>query len=142
MGSLKVIVDPAQRRTMIEEALDREAKKIGGHWLKDEDLINEVTFLVEYPDAALGNFNEKYLKLPACVLTTVMKHHQKYFACVDDAVSYTHLDVYKRQDKGFEKRIFSSEYRYRCHIFFLWNGRTGRSMGRNHYLSGKSKRIC
>jgi len=84
LEKLGVIVDPAQRRTMIEKALDREVKKIGGHWLKDEDLINEVNFLVEYPDAAMGNFNHKYLQLPACVLTTVMKHHQKYFACVDD----------------------------------------------------------
>lgn len=111
LGSLKVIVDPAQRRTMIEEALDREAKKIGGHWLKDEGLINEVTFLVEYPDAALGNFNEKYLKLPACVLTTVMKHHQKYFACVDDEgkLLSRFLVVLNRPAFGCEKIIHGNE---------------------------------
>jgi glycyl-tRNA synthetase beta chain len=96
---------------MIEEALDREAKKIGGHWLKDEGLINEVTFLVEYPDAALGNFNEKYLKLPACVLTTVMKHHQKYFACVDDEgkLLSRFLVVLNRPAFGCEKIIHGNE---------------------------------
>ncbi|MEI6157087.1 MAG: glycine--tRNA ligase subunit beta, partial [Atribacterota bacterium] len=69
-----VIVDPVRRRTMIESALDREAKTINGHWLKNEDLIAEVTFLVEYPDAKVGNFHQKYLSLPPRVLTMVMKH--------------------------------------------------------------------
>ena len=111
LESLKVIVDPIQRRTMIEEALDREVKKIDGHWLRDEDLINEVTFLVEYPDAALGNFNEKYLQLPACVLTTVMKHHQKYFACVDDEgkLLSRFLVVLNRPAFGCEKIIHGNE---------------------------------
>ncbi|HSV30728.1 MAG TPA: glycine--tRNA ligase subunit beta [Atribacteraceae bacterium] len=80
----RVIVNPQIRRKRIEEALDREARSIGGHWLRDEELIEQVNFLVEYPDAVVCRFDEKYLKLPTRVLTTVMKHHQKYFACVDD----------------------------------------------------------
>lgn len=111
LENLKVIVDPIQRRAMIEQALDREAKRINGHWLKDEDLINEVTFLVEYPDAALGNFHDKYLQLPACVLTTVMKHHQKYFACVDDEGNLLSrfLVVLNRPASGCEKIIHGNE---------------------------------
>ncbi|NLJ48072.1 MAG: glycine--tRNA ligase subunit beta [Candidatus Atribacteria bacterium] len=111
LENLKVIVDQIQRRTMIEQALDREAKKIHGHWLKDEDLINEVTFLVEYPDAALGSFHDKYLQLPACVLTTVMKHHQKYFACVDDEGNLLSrfLVVLNRPASECEKIIHGNE---------------------------------
>ncbi|MDK2896689.1 MAG: glycyl-tRNA synthetase beta chain [Candidatus Atribacteria bacterium] len=77
-----VIVDPRERRTKIEESLEREAQALGAHWLKDEDLIKEVNFLVEYPDARSGHFDQRYLSLPPRVLVTVMKHHQKYFACV------------------------------------------------------------
>jgi len=122
----KVIVDPRQRRAMIEESLDREAKKIGGHWLKDEDLINEVTFLVEYPDAALGQFHEKYLQLPPCVLTTVMKHHQKYFACVDDQVKLLpyFLVVLNRPAIGSEKIVHGNERVLRARLedaFFFFN---------------------
>ncbi|MGQ9473017.1 MAG: glycine--tRNA ligase subunit beta [Candidatus Caldatribacteriaceae bacterium] len=80
----KVIVDPKERRRIIERCLDRESYALGGHWLRDEALIEEVTFLVEYPEAATGQFDPKYLELPPQVLITVMKHHQKYFACVDD----------------------------------------------------------
>ncbi|MBP9015828.1 MAG: glycine--tRNA ligase subunit beta, partial [Candidatus Atribacteria bacterium] len=73
----KVIVSQEERRKKIEEALTREEQLIGGHWLKDESLIQEVNFLVEYPDALPGRFDSQYLKLPHRVLTTVMKHHQK-----------------------------------------------------------------
>jgi len=79
-----VIVDPKERRRRIEECLEREASLLRGHWLRDEALIEEVTFLVEYPEAVTGRFDTRYLELPPQVLITVMKHHQKYFACVDD----------------------------------------------------------
>ncbi len=46
---------------------------------EDEDLLNEVTSLVEWPVALLGHFNPEYLKVPAEVLTTSMKVNQKYF---------------------------------------------------------------
>lgn len=80
----KVIVDPKERRKAIEGCLNRESHVLGGHWLRDEALIEEVTFLVEYPEAVVGRFDPKYLELPPRVLITVMKHHQKYFACADD----------------------------------------------------------
>ncbi|MGB9553323.1 MAG: glycine--tRNA ligase subunit beta, partial [bacterium] len=79
-----VIVDPRERRRAIEQCLEREASTLRGHWLRDEALIEEVTFLVEYPEAVVGRFDSRYLELPPRVLITVMKHHQKYFACVDD----------------------------------------------------------
>ncbi|MCX7667546.1 MAG: glycine--tRNA ligase subunit beta, partial [Atribacterota bacterium] len=79
-----VIVDPKERRKLIEQCLDREASALQGHWLRDEALIEEVNFLVEYPEAVVGRFTPQYLELPPQVLITVMKHHQKYFACVND----------------------------------------------------------
>jgi glycyl-tRNA synthetase beta chain len=46
-------------------------------------LLEEVTFLVEYPTVILGNFNEEYLALPRELLITVMKSHQRYFSVED-----------------------------------------------------------
>ena len=45
----------------------------------NEDLLDEVTGLIEYPFAVLGQFDESYLKLPEEVLITTMIHHQRYF---------------------------------------------------------------
>lgn len=79
-----VIVDPQERRTKIEELLTSCARKEEIFWLKDETLLEEVNFLVEYPGVGVGHFEEKYLALPPKVLITVMKHHQRYFACTDE----------------------------------------------------------
>ncbi|MDE7491341.1 glycine--tRNA ligase subunit beta, partial [Streptococcus agalactiae] len=49
----------------------------------DEDLLNEVLNLVEYPTAFLGSFDEKYLDVPEEVLVTSMKNHQRYFVVRD-----------------------------------------------------------
>ena len=47
----------------------------------DEEILDTVTFLVEYPQAIMGSFNESHLSLPSEVLTTSMKSHQRYFPC-------------------------------------------------------------
>ena len=49
----------------------------------DADLLETLTFITEYPAAIKGDFDPAYLELPAEVLTTVMRHHQKYFSCED-----------------------------------------------------------
>ncbi|HEY6346335.1 MAG TPA: glycine--tRNA ligase subunit beta [Bryobacteraceae bacterium] len=69
-----VILSSALRRKKIEvEAGDLGAKI-------DADLLETLTFITEYPTAIRGDFDPAYLELPAEVLTTVMRHHQKYFA--------------------------------------------------------------
>ncbi len=78
-----VIVDHGQRRKKIQEALAKEAKARQGRVLDDEALLEQVTFLVEYPVVTCGSFKEEYLKLPPEVLVTSMKSHQKYFPVVD-----------------------------------------------------------
>lgn len=80
-----VIIDREERRRMILESIRETARKAGGKILEDEDLLDEVTHLVEYPTPILGVFEEKYLKLPPEVPITVMKEHQRYFAVVNDA---------------------------------------------------------
>ena len=79
-----VIVDPVGRRKRIEEEMVREGASVSGRVLKDEDLLNEVNFLVEYPVAFCGTFDHKFLSLPREILIHSMKEHQRYFPLVDD----------------------------------------------------------
>ena len=79
-----VIVDPLDRKRKIEEEMIREGARVSGKVLEDEDLLNEVNFLVEYPVALCGDFDHKFLSLPREVLIHSMKEHQRYFPLVDD----------------------------------------------------------
>jgi glycyl-tRNA synthetase beta chain len=78
-----VVVDPAERRRLIAEGAAQAAASIGGQVLPDEELLGTVTHLVEYPAIAVGRFADAFLELPAEVLITAMREHQKYFAVVD-----------------------------------------------------------
>ncbi len=78
-----VLVDPEERRRILLEEARTAAANVGGKILENEALVQEVSFLVEYPSAVLGNFEKEYLKLPKDVLTTTMISHQKYFPVVD-----------------------------------------------------------
>lgn len=69
-----VIVSSKERRSKIEA----EAAALGAKL--DAGLCETLTFLTEYPSAIRGDFDPAYLDLPAEVLTTVMRHHQKYFS--------------------------------------------------------------
>ncbi len=80
-----VIVNHNRRKEMIRAALEDAAKKAGGVMLHDEELLETVTFLVEYPYAAICEFDRSYLEIPDIVLITEMKEHQKYFAVMDPA---------------------------------------------------------
>jgi glycyl-tRNA synthetase beta chain len=78
-----VVVDAAERRELIADAAAQAAAAAGGSLLPDEDLLGINTYLVEYPVAAAGRFSEEFLELPAEVLITAMREHQKYFAVTD-----------------------------------------------------------
>ena len=78
-----VIVDPEERRKKIDSEMVREATSVFGKALVDEELLNEVNFLVEYPLALCGSFDRNFLSLPAEVLIHSMKEHQRYFPVVD-----------------------------------------------------------
>jgi len=79
-----VIVDPVERRKRIEEEMVREAVSVSGRILKDEELLNEVNFLVEYPVALAGTFDKEFLSLPREILIHSMKEHQRYFPVIDE----------------------------------------------------------
>ena len=80
-----VIPDPGQRKEIIRREVARVAKLAGGNVLPDEGLLEQVTFLVEYPSAVAGTFSPDFLAVPREVLITSMREHQRYFSLVDDA---------------------------------------------------------
>jgi len=79
-----IIVDPREREKIITEEAEKAAGDVSGHILKSDELLQEVTFLVEYPSVVCGSFDKEYLKLPKEVLITTMMKHQKYFPVTDD----------------------------------------------------------
>lgn len=79
-----VIVDPAERRSIIREETQKAAAAVGGSALPSEKLLETVTFLTEFPTVVCGNFDREYLTLPQEVLITTMISHQKYFPVVDE----------------------------------------------------------
>lgn len=74
-----ILVDPDKRKAIIREQIIETAKANGGTAEITEDLLEEVLYLVEYPTALCGKFEEKYLKLPAEAVITPMRDHQRYF---------------------------------------------------------------
>ena len=78
-----VIASPLERGDMIVEQIRALEEEHGVFIEIDEDLLNEVLNLVEYPTAFLGNFDAKYLEVPEEVLVTSMKEHQRYFVVRD-----------------------------------------------------------
>ena len=80
-----IIVDPEKRKAMIRAQIEAVAKENGGHAEITDDLLEEVLYLVEYPTALCGRFEEKYLQLPPEAVITPMRDHQRYFPVKDDA---------------------------------------------------------
>ena len=74
-----IIVDQERRRVMITEQIAAVAKECSGTAEITPDLLEEVLYLVEYPTALSGSFEEKYLALPAEAVITPMRDHQRYF---------------------------------------------------------------
>ncbi len=76
----KVIVDQDERRAKIVELTKAEADKLDAVTKISDDLLEEVTFICEYPVAVTCNFDEAFLTIPQEVAVTVMETHQRYFA--------------------------------------------------------------
>lgn len=84
MRNCCVIVDQEERKQRIIEKAKEEAAKIGAEPYYTDDLLEEVTFITEYPVPALCEFNPEYLRLPEELVVTVMAVHQRYFALYKD----------------------------------------------------------
>ncbi|MBW2139765.1 MAG: glycine--tRNA ligase subunit beta [Deltaproteobacteria bacterium] len=87
LAEADVIVDPAKRQELVKQEIDRAVTKNGAglQILPDEDLLSEVTNMVEQPVAICGRFDESFLNLPGPVLITAMREHQRYFAVTGKA---------------------------------------------------------
>ena len=79
-----VLVDQDKRRELIWRQIQELATIEGGTVQPDEELLEEVTHLLEYPTALCGNFAPDYLELPKEVLITPMREHQRYFPVLDN----------------------------------------------------------
>ncbi|SHL39181.1 glycyl-tRNA synthetase beta chain [Desulfatibacillum alkenivorans DSM 16219] len=79
----KVIADIPARRQMVKEGVDAIAKELGGEAIEDEELVDIVANLVEFPAPVGGKFETGFLEVPDKVLITAMREHQKYFAIQD-----------------------------------------------------------
>ncbi len=84
LARLGIIVDHEQRRERVRSLAGKAAARIGLHLVEDDNLITELTFMVEDPHVIVGEFPEEYLKLPPEVVTAAMRSHQRYITLVDD----------------------------------------------------------
>ena len=84
MRNCCVIVDQEERRQRIIDRAKEEAAKLGAVPYYTDDLLEEVTFITEYPVPATCEFNPDYLRLPEELIVTVMAVHQRYFALYKD----------------------------------------------------------
>jgi len=80
-----VLADIAVRKNTIRDQVVALGEKLGGQAVINEDLLNEVTGLVEWPVALSGEYDRRFLTLPAEALISSMEEHQKYFAVRDNA---------------------------------------------------------
>lgn len=102
-----VIVSEKKRRSIILRGINRLSKEIGGHYLEDEDLLEELVYINEYPTPFMGQFDSKYLELPKEVIITPMKDHQRYFPVLDSMGNLLpyFISVRNGDDKGIENVI-------------------------------------
>ncbi len=78
-----VYIKRSERKKIIVKEIKNLEKKYSLQLCVDEDLLNEVIGLVEYPNVLIGNIEKEFMKLPFEILSTVMKVHQKYFSLMD-----------------------------------------------------------
>ncbi len=78
-----VVLDQEERRAMIWKQVQDIAQAQGGRAMDNPELLEEISYLVEYPHAFYGQFSSSYLEVPPEVLTTSMIEHQRYFPVYD-----------------------------------------------------------
>ncbi|MDD5559171.1 glycine--tRNA ligase subunit beta [Candidatus Methylomirabilis sp.] len=80
-----VIVSQHHRRKLVTRLAEEAAAKVGGKPVFDDELVEMVTYLVEYPSVVCGRFEQEYLVLPREVIMTPMRKQQRYFPVTNDA---------------------------------------------------------
>ncbi len=106
-----VMLDPAKRKTLIQEQFDQIESESGFKIERGNSLLAEVVAITENPKALLGSFDEAFLELPPEVIITSMKEHQRYFPVFDNetiankfvVVSNAYTDDYSKVIAGNER---------------------------------------
>ena len=91
-----VIVDREKRKKKINDLIKNAAESIKSYPDLSDELLNEITDLVESPHLIVGDFDSKYLGLPAEVLCTVMKNHQRYIPIIKTNEKVSKLNLNSR----------------------------------------------
>ena len=105
-----VILYQDERRKMILNEFNKIEKTHNIQIEIDEDLLDEVVAITEYPKALIGNFDEKFLKLPDEVTILSMKEHQRYFACrKDDKLANHFIVVANAKTDDYSKIVAGNE---------------------------------
>ncbi len=128
LGAAKVMLDPVERRDIIMRAAGDAAAQEGLTLKDDPGLLEEVTGLVEWPRIVVGTIDQAYMELPAEVLTTSMRAHQKYFALLnkDGSLASRFLVVSNMEtdDEGRRNIIAGNERVLRARLSdakFFWD---------------------
>ncbi|HNS07776.1 MAG TPA: glycine--tRNA ligase subunit beta [Anaerolineaceae bacterium] len=100
LSSQGIILDPLRRKKTIQQQVNERCEQVGGRPLLEEELLEEVSRLVEAPTALLGRFDPAHLELPPEVLISVMKKHQRYFPVCNDAGKLLPFFVVVRNGDG------------------------------------------
>ena len=104
VGKESVMVDHQARKESIWRQIEAEARALGGFVERDDDLLEELNWLVELPTAFVGSFAEEHLDVPPQVLVTTMKENQRYFPIYKSA-EFTELLPYfiavKNGERGY-----------------------------------------
>lgn len=103
-----VIVDAKKRKEMIVDQMNRLVKENNWQIKMDQNLLEEVTNLVEYPTVFAGSFDKKYLEMPQEVLITSMKDNQRYFEVYDqDNHLINHFISVRNGNKDYLENVVS-----------------------------------
>lgn len=129
LRSACVLADIDERKNDIKKNISEIASKLDGKVLQDDELVNVVTNLVEYPVPIAGRFDKRYLEAPDEILINSMREHQKYFAVTDAkghllpcfiAVNNTRAKNMQLVAKGHERvlraRLEDARFFYRSDI--------------------------
>jgi glycyl-tRNA synthetase beta chain len=84
LKAAKVLADPAARKAAVRRQIEAEAHKLKGQVRITEDLLDEVTALVEWPVAITGHFESRFLELPPEVIVATVETNQRYFTVFED----------------------------------------------------------
>lgn len=121
----KVIVDSAERKKIIIEQLNKAAAAVNGVVCENTALLDEVTGLVEWPEALTASFDKRFLNVPENALIAAMEGHQKcfdvkdstgkllpYFLTVSNLVSHDAQQVIVGNERVMRARLSDAEYFY------------------------------